>query len=955
MKRNRDRRLALSVAFVLACTPILVTQAQDLPFFRINPFGPASNSVTPPVANPNYPDDVEGIGDLTVMGPTLIRSRVGETVTRTLSVTNGTGPFTWVNIGTPLPGGFTLTGPTISGAWTAVGLTEGVMLQVTDSTGRIGLSMPFDMEGYDDAPTGGEVDLDQSAYGGKKDVAFSTGTPSTNLPGTITWGLAPESAPLPAGLVIDSTTGVISGRPTIGGTFPNIVVQASNGSQVAKSSPTSLTLVVASLAYAFSGISEGQAVAIQPTVAHVTGPALYELDPAGAALPVGLALNASTGEITGTPTAASSVSNLRLRVTDADGAIALAGPYAFSIASASIGLASETLPSTVSYNGGPASRVNFTTLSGGHVYGSRPSLAPGQYVEVAYDEPVRVDGVYIFAFGGAQSFRVDARTANGWEAIRTGMSVSGYGTQALNRTVTASSFRIVNTSSTQTIDQIQASLTYQNRKAMLVGVQGVETFSKYGYTLARGLPIGASVDLAITMQEPTSNSVGTYQFQAPYSFDLIRPDGYHPWDDAYFQPPPGLTIDPATGRTTGTVSGITWSGSATGMGSNKRQVFVRVTDARGYVVFVPYLSYSSNVQESAASMPPRAITFNGTDLTGDQRTGLLLGNLSLNVPANSNIILKYDGTVAMNLVRLIAQASANWAVTVSNDDGANWYVVPTTSSTSGSSPNVTTSYTSSEVVSARWVKISSFGAATLKGLKVGFDGAVPANPNFQYLATSTNYSVNIGEPVNMPATITGLYGPFTFDVPSGAETVENDLSVNASTGSIEGRPTDIQTRRVYSIRVTDSYGHQLSASTSLTVNTTNTTAVTTARKYAVNGSPLATVDTSMLKAKTAAVGLASNESVMIEFDRPVRADTFAARYQSGRGYNLQVSDGSVLPNGMERWFGISGIVNGTGSDQTYNLSHMPLSFRKMRVLAYDQNYGQIFGMSAGNGDANAYP
>lgn len=962
MKRIRDRRLALSVAFVLACTPILVL-AQDKPFFRINPLSSSSSGVppttNPPTSNPNSPgpDDVEGIGDLSVYGPTLIRSRVGEAVSRPFFVTTGTGPFTWENIGTPLPGGFSLSGSSIVGAWTAAGRTEGVMLQVTDSTGRIGLSMPFDLEGYDDSPTGGEVTLDQSAYGGKKDAAFSTGMPSTSLPGDVTWSLAPESAPLPAGLQIDAATGVISGRPTAGGTYPNIVVQASNGSEVAKSSPTSLTLVVASLAYAFSGVAEGRAMSIQPTIDNVAGPALYELDPASAPIPAGLALDPATGEIAGTPTAAASVTNLRLRVTDADGVVALAGPYAFLIAAATVGLASETLPSAVSYNGGAATRLNVTYLLDGFVHDARPSLAPGQSVEIVYDQPVRADGVYLNStYGNAPTYRVDAETATGWEVIRTGLTnANSTYQQSFGRTVTASRYRVVNTSSTVTIGQVRAWPTYQNRKANLVGVTKVENpYAKYGMPLSRGLPVGTSVDLSVTLQEPTSNSVGTYQFQAPYTFELFRPDGYYNWDEAYFSLPPGLSLDPATGRVSGTVSGITWAVGQSGLASNKRQTFIRVTDAAGYVIYAPYQSFMANVTANAGVAPPREILLNGTSLTGEQKAQLLVGTLSQNVPTGSDIILKYDDAVALNTIRMVATASMGGGVAVSNDDGANWYAVPLTATTSGTSPNVVTLMTASEVVSARWVRIKAGG--TWRGLKVGLDGTLPASPTFQYLATGTSYTVNIGQSVDMPATVTGLYAPLTFEPYPGGETLEHGLSVNPQTGAIEGQPNDIQTRRAYSIRVTDSYGLQMSAVTTLGVNTTNTAAGATARKFAANGSAMGPIDTAVLKAKTGSgFSMAPNESIVIEFDRAVRADTFAARHQSGRGYNLQVSDGSVLPNGTERWFGVSGITNGTGSVQTYNSASMPMSFRKMRVLAYDQSYGQFYGMSAGNGDANAYP
>lgn len=259
--------------------------------------------------------------------------------------------------------------------------------------------------------------FDLNGYVGKKGVSFSTGFPTTNLQGPVTWTLATGSTALPAGLALDPETGIIAGRPTVPAIYQNIRLRAASGSREAITPPAIFAVLNPTLAYSFANLIEGEPAAIEAALTNTLRPATFEVDPAGSRLPSGLGLDPSTGAITGRPATATTVSGLRLRVTGADGAVAEAGPYTFTVAAATLALASEILPNTVSLPQGVhagESRLNVTYLLGQYVPDGKPRVGVGEAVEVAYAQPVRADGAHLFSVPNANSFRVDALVGGQW-------------------------------------------------------------------------------------------------------------------------------------------------------------------------------------------------------------------------------------------------------------------------------------------------------------------------------------------------------------------------------------------------------------------------------------------------------------------------------------------------------------------------------------------------------------
>jgi len=139
--------------------------------------------------------------------------------------------------------------------------------------------------------------------------SYVAGTPVQNAP-TFTGGTPTSYAvdTLPAGLSLNTTTGVISGTPTTPVTAATCVVTASNS---VNSRSVTLSITVTSsvvgpgtITYAYPSQSYPAGTAIPQNAPSFTGgrPTSWSVVPS---LPAGLALDPNTGVITGTPTAVS--------------------------------------------------------------------------------------------------------------------------------------------------------------------------------------------------------------------------------------------------------------------------------------------------------------------------------------------------------------------------------------------------------------------------------------------------------------------------------------------------------------------------------------------------------------------------------------------------------------------------------------------------------------------------
>jgi type II secretory pathway component GspD/PulD (secretin) len=159
---------------------------------------------------------------------------------------------------------------------------------------------------------------------GVLNTPYSATLQSAGGTGTVTWSISAGS--LPSGLVLNASTGAITGTPTAAGTSA-ITVNATDSSNppVSVANVLSITINTAAPTFAVSTalLPNGSVGTPYDQILTVTGgtsPFTWSISTGS--LPAALSLNATTGEITGTPTSTTTLvpsSTFTVTVTDSSG------------------------------------------------------------------------------------------------------------------------------------------------------------------------------------------------------------------------------------------------------------------------------------------------------------------------------------------------------------------------------------------------------------------------------------------------------------------------------------------------------------------------------------------------------------------------------------------------------------------------------------------------------------
>ena len=234
---------------------------------------------------------------ITLSPSTLPNGAVASAYSQTLTATGGTAPYTFTRDSGALPAGLTLsTGGVLSGTPTAGG-TFNFTVRATDAASQ-SVTQAYTLVVA--APT---VTATNTVPAARRGFAYSQTL--TGSGGTGPYSFALDSGALPAGVTL-SSTGVLSGTPTVVGSFPiGVRVTDSSTGTGPFSGTVNLTLVVNAAAIAVTPTSLPSVIAGLPyaqTLTATGGSGAYSYAVTAGTLPTGIILipnGAGAGRVVG--------------------------------------------------------------------------------------------------------------------------------------------------------------------------------------------------------------------------------------------------------------------------------------------------------------------------------------------------------------------------------------------------------------------------------------------------------------------------------------------------------------------------------------------------------------------------------------------------------------------------------------------------------------------------------
>lgn len=253
----------------------------------------------------------------------------GTQVTAFTPVTGGGGRAALAySVAPALPVGLELdpVGGAITGTATAVSAAQSYTVTVTDANGA-SATASFSL-----AVNGGVVATQAVASNILSATVAATGfTPvaATGGTGNLIYSIAPD---LPGGLTLSDSTGEITGTPTAASSLTTYTVTATDANGATGSATFTLSVngpLEASVAVASTSLTIDAPVTPFTPVTSIggTGTIDFAIQPA---LPTGLSLSPTTGEISGTPTVTSAETTYTVTLTD-DNATTASGNFSLTV------------------------------------------------------------------------------------------------------------------------------------------------------------------------------------------------------------------------------------------------------------------------------------------------------------------------------------------------------------------------------------------------------------------------------------------------------------------------------------------------------------------------------------------------------------------------------------------------------------------------------------------------
>ena len=759
----------------------------------------------------------------------------------TLTESGGTSPFAWTVSSGSLPAGISLSPDgNLSGTPTATG-TYSFTVKVTDAnsqtaTQATSLTVNAGVSTTFTAPPSGEI---HTAY---SDTLTASG-------GTAPYTWSVNTGTLPAGITLTSA-GVLAGTPTNSGSFSFSVNVIDQNGGIAT---TSITLVIAAgpvLNFAAPPSGEvGAAYSYTLIASGGTGP--YAWSVIGGSLPGGITLNASTGVLSGTPTAAGT-SSFTVKVTDANSQTAtqatsltiVSGPVLSFPAppSGEVGAAySDTL--TASGGTGPyAWSVSSGTLPAGISLGSASGVLSGTPTAAGTSSFT----VKVTDAGGQTATQATSLTIIAGPSLSFPAPPSGEVGVSYSNTLTASGGTGPYAWSVSS-GTLPAGISLGSASGVLSGTPTAAGTSSFtvkvtdaaGQTATQATSLTIIAGPSLSFPAPPAGEVG-----AAYSDTLTASGGTAPyaWSVSSGSLPAGITLDSGTGKL---------SGTPTAAGTSS--FTVKVTDAAGEtatqatsltIISGPSLSfpappagevgaaYSDTLTASGGTAPYAWSVSSGSlpaGITLDSGTGKLSGTPT--AAGTSSFTVKVTDAAGQTATQatsltIISGPSLSFPAPPAGEVGAAYSDTLTASGgtapyawsvSSGSLPagitlNASTGKLSGTPttagISAFTIKVTDAASqtatqATSLTIVSGPGLSFPAPPDGE---TGAAYSYTL--------TASGGTGPYTWSVSSGS--LPDGITLNASTGLLSGTPTRAGTSNL-TIKVTDAAGQTATEATHLTI------------------------------------------------------------------------------------------------------------------------------------------
>lgn len=430
-------------------------------------------------------------------------------------------------------------------------------MQVTDAQGETALSSVFSIDvrtpvtvSLKGAPSIGTVG---QPYSGRIEISGGIAPYASSLSGR----LAP-------GLSYDAGTGSIAGVPTAAGTFDGLVVQVQDADGRTGSSAAFSILVANPLVVGApeTAATVGTPFSTNTSVGGGRGPFSFSASPS---VPSGLALDTSTGAISGTPTAAGVTVGFRIAVRDQDGRAASTTPRDFVVvdpfllAASMPSIATEAVPfdGKASASGG-SEPYSFFLYDGSLPKGLSLDAAAG-----AISGTPTSAGVYRFTIGARDASGRNAYVAASVEVVAVPTVVSAPNRVADLGKAYASSAKLQGGRApfvwSLAAGSMPPGLTLDGTSGALSGIPTTEGL--YEGMALRVVDVdgrsAVGAPFVIDVRQPLSVS-GAPATDAEtgigYTSTFVASGGTPPyaWSLASGHLPGGVTLDPASGRLSGT-------------------------------------------------------------------------------------------------------------------------------------------------------------------------------------------------------------------------------------------------------------------------------------------------------------------------------------------------------------------------------------------------------------------